>query len=190
MPRESFDYIVIGAGTAGCLLANRLSADPAKTVLLLEAGKRDNYPWIHIPVGYLYCIGNPRTDWLYETEPDPGLNGCLEQAINDAVITGAQQLTTPDCSFAGIENLEGLSTFTGLTVLRLSANQVRNLVELATLSRLEALYLDDNKVVDPVPLGQLPSLRHLDLSGNPKLQCPRPGSLAQVTTVILPKHCQ
>lgn len=75
MPRESFDYIVIGAGTAGCLLANRLSADPSKTVLLLEAGKRDNYPWIHIPVGYLYCIGNPRTDWLYETEPDPGLNG-------------------------------------------------------------------------------------------------------------------
>ncbi|MCB1704673.1 MAG: leucine-rich repeat domain-containing protein [Halioglobus sp.] len=124
------------------------------------------------------------------TVPDPGLNGCLEQAINDGVITGAQQLTTLDCSFAGIENLEGLSTFTGLTVLRLSANQVRNLVELATLSRLEALYLDDNKVVDPVPLGQLPSLRHLDLSGNPKLQCPRPGSLAQVTTVILPKHCQ
>jgi choline dehydrogenase len=71
----TFDYVVVGAGTAGCLLANRLSADPSNRVLLLEAGKRDNYPWIHIPVGYLYCIGNPRADWLYNTEPDKGLNG-------------------------------------------------------------------------------------------------------------------
>ena len=71
----SFDTIIIGAGTAGCLLANRLSADPAKTVLLIEAGRPDNYHWIHIPVGYLYCIGNARTDWLYQTEPDVGLNG-------------------------------------------------------------------------------------------------------------------
>ena len=75
MSATDFDFIIVGAGTAGCLLANRLSADPAKKVLLLEAGKKDNYPWIHIPVGYLYCIGNPRTDWLYQTEPDPGLNG-------------------------------------------------------------------------------------------------------------------
>ncbi len=72
---EQFDYIVVGAGTAGCLLANRLSADPSVRVLLLEAGGRDDYIWIHIPVGYLYCIGNPRTDWLYRTEAEAGLNG-------------------------------------------------------------------------------------------------------------------
>jgi choline dehydrogenase len=71
----TFDYVIIGGGTAGCLLANRLSADPRKRVLLIEAGRRDDYHWIHIPVGYLYCIGNPRTDWLYMTEPDAGLNG-------------------------------------------------------------------------------------------------------------------
>ncbi|WP_413772152.1 GMC family oxidoreductase [Marinobacter sp. ANT_B65] len=69
-----FDYIVAGAGTAGCLLANRLSANPENRVLLIEAGGRDNYHWIHIPVGYLYCIDNPRTDWCFRTEPAPGLN--------------------------------------------------------------------------------------------------------------------
>jgi choline dehydrogenase len=71
----SFDYVVAGAGTAGCVLANRLSADPDVSVLLVEAGGKDDWIWIHIPVGYLYCIGNPRTDWCYRTEPDPGLNG-------------------------------------------------------------------------------------------------------------------
>jgi choline dehydrogenase-like flavoprotein len=75
MHKKQFDYIIIGAGTAGCLLANRLSADASKTVLLIEAGPRDSYPWIHIPVGYLYCIGNPRTDWMYKTQAADGLNG-------------------------------------------------------------------------------------------------------------------
>ena len=70
----TWDYVIVGAGTAGCVLANRLSADPDVRVLLLEAGGKDDWIWIHIPVGYLYCIGNPRTDWCYRTEPDPGLN--------------------------------------------------------------------------------------------------------------------
>jgi choline dehydrogenase len=72
---NDYDYIIVGAGTAGCVLANRLSADPSVSVLLLEAGGEDNYFWIDIPVGYLFTIGNPRTDWCYSTEPEPGLNG-------------------------------------------------------------------------------------------------------------------
>ncbi|MCL5739372.1 MAG: GMC family oxidoreductase N-terminal domain-containing protein [Betaproteobacteria bacterium] len=75
MSDTTFDYIIIGGGTAGALLCNRLSADGRSRVLLIEAGRKDDYHWIHIPVGYLYCIGNPRTDWLYNTEPDAGLNG-------------------------------------------------------------------------------------------------------------------
>ena len=75
MSDTTFDYIIIGGGTAGALLCNRLSADPKVRVLLIEAGRKDDYHWIHIPVGYLYCIGNPRTDWLYHTEADAGLNG-------------------------------------------------------------------------------------------------------------------
>jgi choline dehydrogenase-like flavoprotein len=75
MPSDTYDYIIVGAGTAGCLLANRLSADPKSRVLLLEAGGRDNYHWIHIPVGYLYLMGNPRADWGFRTAEEPGLNG-------------------------------------------------------------------------------------------------------------------
>ncbi len=70
-----FDYVIVGAGSAGCVLANRLSVDSNVRVLLLEAGGKDNYFWIHVPVGYLYCMGNPRTDWGYKTEPEAGLNG-------------------------------------------------------------------------------------------------------------------
>ena len=71
----SYDYIIIGAGSAGCVLANRLSADPSARVLLLEAGGKDDYFWIKVPIGYLYTMGNPRTDWCFKTEAEPGLNG-------------------------------------------------------------------------------------------------------------------
>jgi choline dehydrogenase len=75
MAEQDYDYIIVGAGSAGCVLANRLSADKDVRVALLEAGARDNYLWMHVPVGYLYCIGNPRTDWCYRTAEEPGLNG-------------------------------------------------------------------------------------------------------------------
>jgi choline dehydrogenase len=70
-----YDCIIVGAGTAGCILANRLSADARRRVLLLEAGGRDNWIWYHIPAGYLFAIGNPRSDWMFRTESEPGLNG-------------------------------------------------------------------------------------------------------------------
>jgi choline dehydrogenase len=88
----SFDYVIIGAGTAGCVLANRLSADPATSVLLLEAGGKDDWIWIHIPVGYLYCIGNKRTDWCYKTEPEPGLAGRVIGYPRGRVLGGSSSI--------------------------------------------------------------------------------------------------
>ena len=89
---KNYDYIIVGAGTAGCVLANRLSKDPSKNVLLLEAGKKDNYFWIDIPVGYLFTIGNPRTDWCFETEPEAGLNGRSIGYARGKVIGGCSSI--------------------------------------------------------------------------------------------------
>jgi choline dehydrogenase len=87
-----YDYIVAGAGSAGCVVANRLSADPKKRVLLLEAGGKDNWIWFHIPVGYLFAIGNPRSDWLFVTEPEPGLNGRVLKYPRGKVIGGSSAI--------------------------------------------------------------------------------------------------
>ncbi|WP_233865428.1 GMC family oxidoreductase [Paraburkholderia adhaesiva] len=87
-----FDYVIVGAGTAGCVLAKRLSEDPNVSVLLLEAGGQDDYHWIHIPVGYLYCIGNPRTDWLYKTVAEAGLNGRTLSYPRGRVLGGSSSI--------------------------------------------------------------------------------------------------
>jgi choline dehydrogenase-like flavoprotein len=87
-----FDYIVVGAGSAGCVLANRLSADPATRVLLLEAGGKDSWIWFHIPVGYLYAMGNPRADWMFKTEQEPGLNGRALNYPRGKVIGGCSAI--------------------------------------------------------------------------------------------------
>jgi choline dehydrogenase len=87
-----FDYIIVGAGSAGCVLANRLSANPAKRILLLEAGGRDNWIWFHIPVGYLFAIGSPRADWLMQTEPEAGLNGRSLNFPRGKVIGGSSAI--------------------------------------------------------------------------------------------------
>jgi len=88
----TFDYVIVGAGSAGCVLANRLSAAPDVSVLLLEAGGRDDWIWIHIPVGYLYCINNPRTDWCFQTAPDPGLNGRTIRYPRGKVLGGSSSI--------------------------------------------------------------------------------------------------
>jgi choline dehydrogenase-like flavoprotein len=87
-----FDYIIVGAGSAGCVLANRLSANPKNRVLLLEAGGRDNWIWFHIPVGYLFAIGNPRSDWMFKTTPQPGLNGRALNYPRGKVIGGSSAI--------------------------------------------------------------------------------------------------
>ena len=87
-----YDYVIVGAGSAGCVLANRLSADPATRVLLLEAGGKDDWIWFHIPVGYLFTIGNPRSDWMFKTEPEPGLNGRSLNYPRGKVIGGSSAI--------------------------------------------------------------------------------------------------
>jgi choline dehydrogenase len=109
----TFDYVIIGAGTAGCLLANRLSADRSKRVLLIEAGRKDDYHWIHIPVGYLYCIGNPRTDWLYKTESDPGLNGRQLKYPRGKALGGCSSINGMIYMRGQSRDYDGLAQLTG-----------------------------------------------------------------------------
>ncbi len=110
---DVFDYIIVGGGSAGCLLANRLSRDPSKHVLLLEAGRKDDYPWIHIPVGYLYCIGNPRTDWLYKTEPDAGLNGRSLRYPRGKTLGGCSSINGMIYMRGQARDFDGWATTTG-----------------------------------------------------------------------------
>jgi len=93
----NYDYIIVGAGTAGCVLANRLSQDPACRVLLLEAGGRDNWIWYHVPVGYLFTIANPRSDWMFRTEVEPGLNGRSLLYPRGKVIGGSSSINAMIC---------------------------------------------------------------------------------------------
>jgi len=91
-PVAEFDFIIVGAGSAGCLLANRLSANPDRRVLLIEAGGSDDWFWIKVPVGYLYTIANPRTDWCFTTEADPGLAGRSIHYARGRVIGGCSSI--------------------------------------------------------------------------------------------------
>jgi choline dehydrogenase len=108
-----FDYVIVGAGTAGCVLANRLSADPAVSVLLLEAGGKDDYHWIHIPVGYLYCIDNPRTDWRYKTMAEAGLNGRSLGYPRGRVLGGSSSINGMIYMRGQREDYDGWARLTG-----------------------------------------------------------------------------
>ena len=109
----SFDYIIAGGGTAGCVLANRLSANPDVSVLLLEAGGKDDWIWIHIPVGYLYCIGNQRTDWCYRTEPEPGLNGRSILYARGKVLGGSSSINAMLCLRGQARDYDEWASITG-----------------------------------------------------------------------------
>ncbi len=109
----AFDYVIVGGGTAGCVVANRLSADPEVSVLLLEAGEKDDWIWIHIPIGYLYCINNPRTDWCYMTEAEPGLNGRSIGYARGKVLGGCSSINAMLCLRGQVRDYEEWAQITG-----------------------------------------------------------------------------
>jgi choline dehydrogenase len=90
--QDIFDVAIVGAGSAGCVLANRLSADLKTKIVLIEAGGRDNWIWFHVPAGYLFAIGNPRADWMFKTEPIAGLNGRAIAYPRGKVIGGSSAI--------------------------------------------------------------------------------------------------
>jgi choline dehydrogenase len=104
---ETYDYIIVGAGSAGCVLANRLSRDPRNRVLLIEAGGNDNWIWFHIPVGYLYAIGNPRADWLFKTEAEAGLNGRSIAYPRGKVVGGSSAINGMICMRGQASDYDG-----------------------------------------------------------------------------------
>jgi Leucine-rich repeat (LRR) protein len=122
--------------------------------------------------------------------PDTALQQCLEQAVIDGKVTSARELSTLNCSHAGVTNLDGLEVFTGIAKLKLSANNIRDISPIAALTILELLQLDNNGVIDTTPLLELPALLELDLAGNPELLCPADTSLMTLETLSLPEHCQ
>ncbi|MEP1472762.1 MAG: hypothetical protein ABJK20_08480 [Halieaceae bacterium] len=120
---------------------------------------------------------------------DEALSDCVKQAIVDNQVSSPAQLTVLNCSHAGVVSLAGLEIFTGISQLKLSANQIVELTPLTPLSSLEDLYLDQNQIIDATPLFELLSLRSIDLTGNPALRCPSSASLLRVEDSRLPKHC-
>lgn len=155
------------------------------SLLLLLLGACGNYDFsINDRVVY-----TPRPLFTDFDIPDPGLRKCIQEAINDNLVTSASGLAGISCASAGISSLAGLSTFTQIEQLTLSANSINDISELESLTVLQVLYLDNNQVVDAVPLYQLPALRLVDLRGNPGLRCPASGSLLRVESIALPRHC-